>query len=177
MPIEEYALKGPQGDTDITVVSRQCDAAGAELFGTDESAPRLPDADIHTLCDSNEYTMSCRGTLHAARGRIFLRYNEPPDEDGGICETEISFAPDAPDCVTVTRSGSVSASFVIQEGSRSISVYTTPFGPLEMCVWAKKVKNSMTENGGSITMDYTVEFKGMTAQRTRLTVRAEKREK
>lgn len=178
MPIEEYAAVSPQqSNADITVVSRQCDAAGAELFSISENAPCIPEADIRSISEDSEYTMRCRGTLSAADSRIFLRYREPPTEDGDVCDTEISFDISAPDCVTVTRSGSVSASFVIHEGARSISVYSTPFGPLEMCVWAKKVQNSMTADGGSITMDYTVELKGMTAQRTRLTVSAEKHEK
>ena len=58
----------------------------------------------------------------------------------------------------------------MEEGKRQYSVYKTPFGNLEMCVYAKRVDNSISENGGTLILDYAVELKGMTAQRTKMRV-------
>lgn len=168
MPIKEYtSTECSEDNVNISVVSRQCDTAGTGLFGNDDSDIFAGDA------EDSEYVMSCTGTLSLREGRLYLSYTEPPMEGEDVCNTEISFNICEPECVTITRSGGVSASFVLKEGSRSISVYKTPFGPIEMCVWAKKVDNTMSAEGGSVTMDYTVELKGMTAQHTRITVSAE----
>lgn len=172
MPIKEYTnTQKNDGNMNINVISRQCDAAGG-LFGAGD-----PDADMH-LDDAaeSEYIMDCRGTLEIRGGRLYLSYSEPQAEGEDPCDTEISFDVNDPECVTVTRSGGVSASFVLCAGSRGISVYKTPFGPIEMCVWTKKISNTMNINGGVLSMDYTVELKGMTAQRTRITVSAERAE-
>lgn len=170
MPIEEYTkASNAKENVNISVVSRQCDAAGAGLFGTGNERTDM-------FCDDaeeSEYAMDCRGTLEIRGGRLYLSYSEPQTDGEDVCDTEISFDIADPDCVTVTRSGGVSASFVLRAGSRGISVYKTPFGPIEMCVLAKKISNTMNINGGVISMDYTVELKGMTAQRTRITVSAE----
>lgn len=170
MPMKEYTnSQKNDGNMNINVISRQCDAAGAGLFGTDNAG-----ADM--FCDDaeeSEYVMDCRGTLEIRGGRLYLSYSEPQAEDEEAYDTEISFDVDDPDCVTVTRSGGVLASFVLRAGSRGISVYKTPFGPIEMCVLTKKISNTMNTNGGVISMDYTVELKGMTAQRTQITISAE----
>lgn len=177
MPIEEYKKEKCTADhnVNIKVVSLQCDAAGAGLFGmTPEDVARGCADKVEENCgDCGEYTMTCTGNLDIADGRISLRYSEPPVDGEDGCDTEISYSVDDPGCVTVTRSGGVSASFVLRERSRNISVYSTPFGPIEMCVWARRVSNTMTQDGGTISMDYTVELKGLTAQRTRITVSAE----
>lgn len=169
MPIEEYEdVKEAEGNVNISVVSRQCDAAGLGIFGAAEN-----DGDISGDTEESEYVMNCRGNLALREGRLYLCYTEPEIEGEETCHTEISFLPDEPGCVTVTRSGGVSASFVLSEGARGISVYNTPFGPIEMCVWAKKISNTVSESGGTLSMDYTVELKGLTAQRTQITVSAE----
>jgi hypothetical protein len=35
-----------------------------------------------------------------------------------------------------------------------------------MCIYAKKVENTITSEGGTLSLDYAVELKGLTAQRT-----------
>ena len=89
--------------------------------------------------------------------------------------TSVSFDNNEKGIVSIIRYGQMSHSFVIEEGVRHYSVYRTPYGPLEMCVRGIKVVNNMTENGGSIALDYAVELKGMTAQRTKMTFNVKKR--
>lgn len=177
MPIVEYETtdKVGAGNVRVSVTSRQCDTAGAGLFKSADGA----DADFFEAAkdgvEESEYTMECDGLLTEDSGRLCLLYTEPPAEDGEKCQTEITFEADSPNCVTINRTGEARTSFVVKEATRTVSVYNTPFGPLEMCIWAKKVSNSIGTDGGVLTMDYTVELKGLTAQRTKMCVSVRRR--
>ena len=65
--------------------------------------------------------------------------------------------------MTVERCGPLSSVFVISKGERLFSVYSTPYGNLDMCIYAKKVENTLSLDGGTLILDYAVELKGLTA--------------
>ena len=123
--------------------------------------------------NAEKYEMNSECVLSNENGRISVRYKESAE---GLPEWETSISFDASDrgIVSIIRSGQLSHSFVIEQGVRHFSVYKTPYGPLEMCVRGKKVVNELDENGGRLILDYAVELKGMTAQRTRMTVEVKK---
>lgn len=175
MPIEEYKKESgaPENNAVIKVVSCQKNTIDADPETADLGGNIA--AGFSDEADGGEYSMTCEGMIKSADGRISLTYTEPPFEDEEPSFMDISFAVSDPECITVTRDGEVKTSFVIMSKRRSMSVYSTPFGPLEMCVYGKKVTNTMTDGGGCIEMDYTVELKGMTAQRTHIKITAERR--
>lgn len=166
----------------VEIKSRQTDIGGAGLFGKEGTQLSKMLEDISAVQDPEvsgrrsgreDCVLSCEGIFSQGEdGMLCLSYDEQLLGTGEYCNTAVCFYPDSPKRVTVVRSGAVSSSFVIEEKRRQISVYSTPYGPLEMCVWAKKVKNAMGADGGTIEMDYAVELKGMSAQRTGITVTA-----
>ena len=173
MPRSEYNTDNTlDGDVFIEITASQRDLAECSLFEDRRFFPANTEAET----EDDSYTLNCTGTLTLEDGRVFLRYREPDTEDCEGAQTEISFLEGEPDCVTVSRTGESSSAFVIKEAARHTSVYGTPYGTLEMCVFAKKVKNSITaDEGGELELDYAVELRGLTAQRTKMTVKAKRR--
>ncbi|MDD6094891.1 MAG: DUF1934 domain-containing protein [Clostridia bacterium] len=179
MPISEYSKDEKElspGETAIIKIhSTQRDMTGTGFFGEavlrgDSPEEILEAAEQRSAeAENGVYIFTTEGN-YITGDRFSVSYNEDELSRDGICQTEISFSKCSPKCVTITRSGTLSSSFIIEEGKRQYSVYKTPYGALEMCVYARRVDNRLTENGGLLILDYAVELKGMTAQRTKMRV-------
>lgn len=176
MPIKEYETTGSASISGKRVLvemkSTQNDMTGVGFF-TVKNEKLSPDG---LLCDAvggetNEYTLASEGVLEILDGRICLSYEETAIEGVEGCTTVISFEEGMPDCVTVERRGPLSSLFVISKGERLFSVYSTPYGAIDMCIYAKKVENRLTMDGGALCLDYAVELRGLTAQRTKMEVK------
>lgn len=177
MPIEEYVKENAGAFCGKRVLvemkSTQSDMTGVGFFtvrkGKDTSFDRLlsdaPDG------ETNEYSLVSEGVLEMREGRLALSYKEEAIVGTQGCTTVISFDRSVPECVTVERCGPLSSVFVISKGERLFSVYSTPYGNLDMCIYAKKVENTLSLDGGTLILDYAVELKGLTAQRTRMEVK------
>lgn len=137
------------------------------FFDTLDSEKGITDRIKERNAESWDMTSEC--VLKEEKGRLFVSYKECAE---GLPEwiTSISFDTGDRGIISIIRSGQMSHSFVIEKGVRHNSVYTTPYGPLEMCVYGKKVENELTSEGGRLYIDYSVELKGMAAQRTKMTV-------
>lgn len=174
MPIEEYvkeafAEKGKSILVEMKSIQR--DMTGTGLFSV--RSGESPDGALKDAPggQANEYSLVSEGRLWEEEGRLFISYEEAAAEDTDGFTTLISFERAHPECVTVERRGAFSSAFVISGGERLFSVYSTPFGAIDMCIYAKKVENTVNEEGGILLLDYAVELKGLTAQRTRMEVK------
>ena len=58
----------------------------------------------------------------------------------------------------ITREGSVSSKMIFMEGKRNVFLYNTPWGSMTMGIDTHKIENCLTEQGGSIEIDYTLTF-------------------
>lgn len=181
MPLSEYEImqESPSGTpVMVKIHSTQRDMTGASLFceaiikGTDPS-DILEDAELSA--PSGNYVLTTAGEMDVLE-KTTVRYKEEGLSEDGECITEITFSENEPKSLTITRKGSVTCIFLIEEGKRQISVYNTPCGPLEMCTYATRVDNRIGADGGILLLDYAVELRGMTAQRTkmRLEIKAKK---
>ncbi len=173
MPIEEYMKEAsPVSGKRVLVEmkSTQNDMTGVGFFTVKKGSPDKLLSDVPDG-EKNEYSLVSEGLLEERDGRIILSYEENAIEGVTGCTTVISFAADMPECVTVERRGPLASVFVISKGERLFSVYQTPYGALDMCIYAKKVENTITAEGGTLNLDYAVELKGLTAQRTRMEVK------
>lgn len=176
MPIEEYAKDAPAPAGKRVLVemkSTQSDMTGVGFFTVKKGPEASPDKLLSEVPDGekNEYSLVSEGLLEIREGRLLLSYEETAIEGVEGCTTVISFEVGSPECVTVERCGALSSVFVISKGERLFSVYSTPYGALDMCIYAKKVENALTEEGGTLYLDYAVELRGLTAQRTRMEVK------
>lgn len=60
------------------------------------------------------------------------------------------------DKFTLSRSGNVQTIMEFQKGQRTIAVYDTPYGNLNIFIDTKKMESDISENGGTINLVYTL---------------------
>ena len=106
------------------------------------------------------------GTMTDDGDRIFITYNETEATGMNGSTTSVSFLKNAPEIVTMTRDGLVSATLVFEESKRHHCIYKTPFMPFEVCVKTKNVINNILLSG-ELELDYIVEIRGAKAERTK----------
>lgn len=113
--------------------------------------------------------MFSEGELYITSERVIIAYDESELTGMEGSHTQVRFERNAPELVTMMRSGSVSTILVFEEGKRHICTYQTPYMPFEICVFTKSVKNDLLENG-IIELDYIVEIRGAQAERTQFKI-------
>ena len=98
--------------------------------------------------------MTTLGTIEGDGDNYILRYSESGDFDGCDVSLEVKNR-----CmVTMTRAGAFETQLIIEKGERHNCCYETPAGELMLGVFAKDVTSSVEENGGTLTLDYTLDF-------------------
>ncbi len=101
------------------------------------------------------------GQLRPTATGYLLRYKENlPDEDGGaVIESDILLALQ-PGRITMTRRGEFGTSMVFVKDRRFEGAYHTPYGDMSMAVFATQVSTSLSEQRGSVHLEYQVDFQG-----------------
>ncbi len=152
----------------IHLRSRQQEASNSELFrgiieafGDELELTSSPDEEDSIMEIRTQGTLSCTDD-----GRIELSYDETELTGMEGSTTTVSFSRENPDVVTMLRWGSVTTTLVFEQGQRHICVYETPIMPFEICIYARSVGNTVTMDGGGITLDYLIEIHGAKAERT-----------
>ena len=180
MPLREYddIQESPGvGGTPVIVKihSSQIDMTDAELFGSAVHGEDCFDnafEDVRSgTVGSDMYILTAEGVLSTGeQGRISLSYEEAGTDEIAAGKTEISFIPSDPGCITVEKQGETGYTFTVEKERRHYNIYETDYGTFEMCTLGKKIDNRLTENGGILILDYAVELKGLTAQRTKMRI-------
>ena len=72
--------------------------------------------------------------------------------------------------VSVTRSGSYQSRFVIEKQKRCNCLYQTPYGTMTMGFYGEKIENNLNENGGELSLWYTVDVNGSQLNQNQMTI-------
>ena len=59
--------------------------------------------------------------------------------------------------VTLMREGTVNSQMVFEEGRRHLSMYETPYGAMSVGINTRRVKSTISEFGGDLEIDYSIE--------------------
>lgn len=118
--------------------------------------------------DSEELEMDSEGVMRISDERVEIEYFET-ELTGmeGAC-TSITFERSSPGLITMLRTGSVETVLVFEEGQRNVCNYATPELSFEMTVRTWDVRNDMTDDGGEIELDYSLEFRGASTEHTKI---------
>ena len=116
-------------------------------------------------------------SITARDGRVTLAYDDAIDDAELPVPTKLSFAEDEPGLVTLERSGFMRSLMVFEAGKRHRATYRTPLGGFEMTVFSRTVENALSADGGTLTLDYAVEFRGAAEQKVKLTLEAARLER
>ena len=95
-----------------------------------------------------------QGRLAREGERYTLSYQE--SELTGLSGTLTTIRVDGPE-VTLMRVGEFNSQMVFQEGRRHLSMYNTPYGAMSIGVNARHLLAELTDQGGDIEVDYTIE--------------------
>jgi len=103
-----------------------------------------------------------RGMLHLGeKDNAILEYTESDqdDETGEITTAQITLAMEK-NRVTMTRRGDYSNTMVFVPEQRFEGVYKTPFGEMDMAVYARGVTCDIGEEKGSVHLKYQLDIQG-----------------
>lgn len=98
------------------------------------------------------------GVLRRSDGDFVISYNDTQilgDSDKNGVKTRLTAHGN--DKVIIERGGGVSSRLVIEKGVRTGCLYSVPQGDLTLGVYGKSIENGMTEDGGKISMTYTID--------------------
>ncbi|MEE1245431.1 MAG: DUF1934 domain-containing protein [Acutalibacteraceae bacterium] len=110
-----------------------------------------------TLDDSTdkiEFTTDARYGFRD--GSYFISYDESKlMEVEGEIKTTLYVKPNA--SVVLQRKGAYNSRMVIEKGVRNNCLYATPNGEFSLGIFGEKVLANLSDDGGNITMNYTID--------------------
>ena len=110
--------------------------------------------------DPDTMELVTEGKLAVQDGALCLSYEE--SELTGMEGTTTVFQVE-PEKVTLLRLGSVQSEMVFEEGRRHMSLYSTPYGNMEIGVRARRLNSTLELTGGRLEIDCDIEINHMLA--------------
>lgn len=117
------------------------------------------DDDIE-LMTTGEYT------YENGSGSFWYQETEVTGMEGTV--TKFTFSPEE---VVIAREGSFASRMVFVEGKKNIFLYETPYGSATMGIDTHSIRNSLTEKGGVLDIDYTLQVERTVVSRNRFIVK------
>lgn len=104
--------------------------------------------------DKIEFTTDARYGFRD--GSYFISYDESKlMEVEGEIKTTLYVKPNA--SVVLQRKGAYNSRMVIEKGVRNNCLYATPNGEFSLGIFGEKVLANLSDDGGNITMNYTID--------------------
>lgn len=119
--------------------------------------------------ETDRMNYSTEGSLYKKSGKYYIHYTEGELLGARECRTTIKVNPAG--VVTMLRSGETNTQMTFETGKRHISCYETECGNLTVSVTAGKVLIDMTDNGGSLDIDYNLSINNVTNSHNHVSVR------
>lgn len=111
---------------------------------------------IENIGGETETTKTTADGLVSAHGRgIRLAYSE--SGEGGEVSTTVNLLGST---VTVTRHGALESKLVFREGDTTESIYSVGAYRFDASVTTRRIRNSLTECGGTLTLYYSMTVGG-----------------
>ncbi|MCD8382605.1 MAG: DUF1934 domain-containing protein [Clostridiales bacterium] len=105
--------------------------------------------------DNDAVQLMTAGQLTQKGDDYELSYQE--SEVTGMEGTTTTFQIQGPR-VTLLRTGTVCSQMVFEEGRRHLSLYSTPYGNLEVGIATSRLDSSISPTGGNLEIDYSIEI-------------------
>ena len=97
-----------------------------------------------------------RGTMTGRNGKFAISYVET--ELTGTAGVVSTFLILNPHRVVLTRDGPIKSRMVFVEGVKDESIYDLGFGSLLLGIYTRKIEVNLSETGGRLFIDYSVEI-------------------
>ena len=107
--------------------------------------------------------LMCHGSLRPTSEGCMLRYQEVQQDDSGetnIQDVILNIQTGAMPRVTMTRMGDYGTTMVFVKDRRFEGAYHTPYGDLNLALYAMQVQCKVAEDCGSIYLEYQLDMQG-----------------
>lgn len=123
--------------------------------------------------DGKPVVFETEGVMSTEKGLLKIMYDEAAIVGVGRAETVFAFNTDTPTTVSMFKNGNLNAALVFDSvNKRQICLYNNGPFTFEITVRTDMLVNNMSyEKGGKITVEYTVELKGVPAELSRISVK------
>ena len=96
-----------------------------------------------------------RGMLNCRDDSVIITYTEK--NEGAELISEITVRDGG---VTVKRTGAIESELYFKEGEEHKSIYSMPPYKFDACVKTRRIRNNLTENGGTLDLFYNMRIGG-----------------
>jgi len=131
------------------------------LRGTQTYAQEKPEA----------IELMTRGTMTGRNGKFAISYEET--ELTGVKGTTTTFLVLNPKRIVLSREGAIRSRMVFEEDCKNEALYDLGFGSLLISVCARKIQVDLSEQGGKLLIDYTVEVEQSMSSRNAYEIHVE----
>lgn len=121
------------------------------LIGRSQTAPDDPGDPIRLMTT---------GQLTPAGEGYILQYKETQPDDKDAHNAQDVVLQMEPGRVVMTRLGDYGTSMAFVKGKRFEGVYHTPYGDLDMAVYATKVRCALSPQRGHVHLEYQLDMQG-----------------
>ena len=155
----------------IKITTKQAEYKGMSIF--ERAAEELLISEVLSDYDNEDLIeTSVYGEFSTQGGVFTLKYDEE-SQNMGATHTKLEFSLDAPERISIVRTGAIDTFMVYEKSKRSVCVYNTGIMPFEICIYAKDVDNRLLTEG-YMEITYLIEIKGACAQKTVMRMEIEK---
>lgn len=105
--------------------------------------------------EKGSVTEKASGNYTLKNGKAYIRYQTSNEGDNTLT-TVIA----ENDTVTIKRSGAVSSSMIFKKNIKTSFLYHLPYGSIPMEIDTEIIENSLSENGGTLIIRYSLIAQG-----------------
>ena len=105
--------------------------------------------------DSDVIEFTTIGKFSKRDGKYMVVYEENQTIEGSLIKTTLKTDTDR---IVMNRSGAIDSKLVIEKGRKIKCFYSIPQGELVLGVFGESITNNLNENGGELSMSYTIDI-------------------
>lgn len=105
--------------------------------------------------EKDEINLITQGRLYSKEGKFYISYDE--SEITGLAGTKTTLKLDGSK-IAMIRTGKSPSHLLFAQNERHVGLYQTGFGALTISTHTSSIVNDINENGGKLSIDYTVEI-------------------
>lgn len=104
----------------------------------------------------DETELVTKGNIRIENGTCYISYED--SEATGFKGSVTMIAVTGEKFASVSRTGSSNSDLVIEPGKKHHCHYTTPYGSMEVGIFAQFIENELRDKSGSLRMRYTLDI-------------------
>ncbi len=122
--------------------------------------------------DVGEVKVNTLGSYTTREGKRYISYKEYDEHNPAKFQTAI-LEIDGQNRLTMMKSGSYTK-LILEKGKRHNCVYDTEYGTMNLGVFTSILKNNLTDTGGKLEVDYTLDIDASLASKNKLLIEVTK---